>query len=33
MDCIDLAQDRDRWQAPVKAVKNLGFHKMWEFLD
>jgi hypothetical protein len=33
MDCIDLAQDRDRWQALLKAVMNLGFHKMQEFLD
>jgi hypothetical protein len=33
MDCIDLVQDRDRWQALVKAVTNLGFHKMREFLD
>jgi len=33
MDCIDLVQDRDRWQALVKAVMNLGSHKMWEFLD
>jgi hypothetical protein len=29
MDWIDLAQDRDRWQALVNVVENLGFHKMW----
>jgi hypothetical protein len=23
MDCIELAQDRDRWQALVTAIKNL----------
>ena len=23
MDCIDLAQDRDRWNAAVKAAMNL----------
>jgi hypothetical protein len=28
MDWIDLAQDRDRWQAVVKEVMNFGFHTM-----
>jgi hypothetical protein len=23
MNCIDLAQDRDQWRAPVKIVMNL----------
>jgi hypothetical protein len=27
MDCIDLAQDRDRWSILVNAVMN-RFHKM-----
>ena len=26
-DWIDLAQDRDRWQALMNA--EMGFHKMW----
>jgi hypothetical protein len=28
MDWIDMAQDRDRWRALLKAVMNLGYHKM-----
>jgi hypothetical protein len=28
IDWIDLAQNRDRWQALVNAVMNLWFHKM-----
>jgi hypothetical protein len=28
MDWIDLAQDTERWQAIVNAVKNLQVHKM-----
>jgi hypothetical protein len=28
MDWINLAQDRDQWQALVRRVMNFGFHKM-----
>ena len=28
MDCIDLAEDRDRWQALVNAVMNLWVHQI-----
>jgi hypothetical protein len=30
MDWIELAQDKDRWWALVKAVMKFGFHKMQE---
>jgi hypothetical protein len=34
MEWIELAQDRDRWQAPLNAVmKPPGFVKCREFLD
>jgi hypothetical protein len=29
MNRIDLAQDTDRWWAPVNAVITFGFHTMW----
>jgi hypothetical protein len=28
MDWIDLAQDRDRWRAPVNKAMNFWVHKM-----
>jgi hypothetical protein len=30
MNWIELAQDRDRWQALVNEEMNFGFHKMLE---
>ena len=33
MDWIDLAQDRDRWQATVHSTEPSGSIKCWEFLD
>jgi hypothetical protein len=34
MDCIDLAQNRDRWRALVNTVMNLrGCIKCWEVLE
>jgi hypothetical protein len=34
MDWIDVAYDRDRWRAVVRAVMNLPVSiKCWEFLD
>ena len=32
-DWMELAQDRDRWQALVDTVREFGFHKCGEFLD
>jgi hypothetical protein len=32
-DWIELAQDRDRWQALVSKVRNFWFHKCEKFLD
>jgi hypothetical protein len=29
IEWIDMALDRDRWQALANAVMNFGFHKMW----
>jgi hypothetical protein len=33
MDWIQLAQDRDGWQAFMKKAMNLLFHKIQKFLD
>ena len=33
MDWIEMAQDRDRRRALVNESMNVGFHKMWGFLD
>jgi hypothetical protein len=33
MDQIELAQDRDQWNALVKTVKTFGFMKCWEMLE
>jgi len=33
MDWIELAQDRDRLWALLKAQGNFGFHKCGEFLE
>jgi hypothetical protein len=32
-DWMEVAQDRDRWQALGGTVRNFGFHKCREFLD
>jgi len=31
VDCIDLAQDRDKYRAVVKAVMNIRFSKIRDF--
>jgi len=27
---VNPAEDRDKWQDPVKTVTIIGFHEMWE---
>jgi len=31
--CINLAQDKDKWQAFVSMEMSLRFHKMWGISD
>jgi len=33
VDWINLAQDKDKWQAFVSMEVSLRFHKMWEISD